>query len=108
MPINNQQRQPLLQPDQNTDPEMQRQPDNQANANQPIQQRHEPNDPEASNAAERWAAPLPPPEISVDSPISETSNVAERWAVPLPVDSPVSETNTHPALRRQQDSSNYA
>ena len=112
VPINNQQRQPLLQSDQNADTEMQRQPDNHVSGNQPMQQRYEPNDPEASNAAVRWAVPLPPPEVSVGSPISETSNVAERWAVPLPpealVDSPASEANTHPALRRQRDSSNHA
>ncbi len=86
-PINNQQQQPLLQPDQNADTEMQRQPGSQASGQQPIQQRYEPDEPEASNAAERWAVPLPP-EILVNSPTSEA--------------------DTHPALRWQRDSINYA
>ena len=107
VPINNQQRQPLLQPDQNADTEMQRQPDSQVRGKQPMQQRYEPDEPESSNATVRWAVPQPPPEVLVDSP---TSNIAERWAVPLPpqvsVNSPASEANTHPALRRQRDASN--
>ena len=114
VPINNQQRQPLLQPDQNADTEMQRQPESQVSGKQPMQQRYEPEEPESSNATVRWAVPQPPPEVLVDSP---TSDVAERWAVPLPppevsgnrpvsVNSPASEANTHPALRRQRDASN--
>ena len=115
VPINNQQWQPLLQPDQNADTEMQRQPGGQVSGEQPMQQRYEP---ESSNAAMRWAVPVPPPELSVDSPTSEVSNVAERWAVPLPpevsvnrpvsVNSSASEANTHPALRQQRDAINYA
>ena len=118
VPINNQQRQPLLQPDQNADTEMQRQPESQVRGKQPMQQRYEPDEPESSNAAVRWAVPQPPPpEVLVDSPTSGVSNIAERWAVPQPppevsgnrpvaVNSPASEANTHPALRRQRDASN--
>ena len=107
VPINSQQQQPLLQPDQNTDTEMQRQPESQISGRQPMQQQRY--EPEASG---RRAVPLPPPpEVSVDSPTSEVSNVAERWAVPPPpevlVGSPASEANTHPALRRQRDASDH-